>query len=99
MTEYYAAIENGDAVVLAVSADNLQGAETAAHEWGPPFAILYNSDASVIEEYGVLTNKIARPSTFIIDRNGIIRWKYLAEGKEDRPSPQTVLRQIQALGG
>ena len=75
------------------------GAETAAHKWGAPFPILYNSDLSVIKDYGLLDGKVANASTFIIDKNGIIRWRYIGSSKTDRPSPETVLRKLQALEG
>ena len=97
LTDHYTAIEQQDAILLAVSADNLQGAETAAYEWKAPFSILYNSDKSVITDYGVLAdNNIATPSTFVIDKEGVIRWKYIGT-TGDRPSPETILQQLQAL--
>ncbi|MYE53832.1 MAG: peroxiredoxin family protein [Chloroflexi bacterium] len=99
MTDHYAAIEENNAIILAVSADDLNGAETAAHKWGAPFPILYNSDKSVITEYGLLAGNVANPSTFIIDKDGVIRWKYIGRGKDDRPSPETVLQQLRALEG
>ena len=98
MADQYAAIEEHDAIVLAISADDLSGAQEAAQSWGPPFPILYNPGGSVIQDYGVFTGKLAMPSTFIIDKDGIIRWKHIGS-KTDRPSPQTVIRQLQALDG
>lgn len=85
--------------MLAVSADDLSGATSAAQSWGPPFPILYNSDTAVIENYGVLAGKISKPATFIIDKSGVIRWKYIGNDKADRPSPQEVLEQLRALEG
>ena len=85
--------------MLAVSADDLSGATSAAQSWGPPFPILYNSDTTVIENYGVLAGKIAKPATFIIDKGGVIRWKYIGSDKTDRPSPQAVLERLRALDG
>ena len=96
LTDHYATIEQQDAIILAVSADN-QGAETVAYEWGAPFPILYNSDKSVITEYGLLAGNVAIPSTFIIDKSGVMRWKYIGSGRDDRPSPQTILQQLEAL--
>lgn len=39
LTDHYPTIEQQDAIILAVSADDLPGAETAAHEWD--VALLY----------------------------------------------------------
>lgn len=97
MAAQYADIEAHDAIVLAVSADDLSGAQEAAMNWGPPFPILYNPDKTVIDTYGVRAGNIATPSTFIIDKNGTIRWRYIGGNKNDRPSPAAVIAQIQAL--
>lgn len=98
MGKKYNQIEKQDTIVLAVSADNLSGAEDAANAWGPPFPILYNPDASVIKDYGVFAGKLATPSTFIIDKNGVIRWKYIG-GTYDRPPAKTVIQQLEDIRG
>ena len=97
MATQYADIEAHDAIVLAVSADDLSGAQGAAQSWGPPFPILYNPDKTVIDTYGVRAGNIATPSTFVIDKSGTIRWRYIGGGKTDRPSPAAVIAQLQAL--
>ena len=97
MAAQYADIEAHDAIVLAVSADDLSGAREAAQSWGPPFPILYNPDKTVIDTYGVRAGNIATPATFVIDKNGTIRWRYIGGGKTDRPSPAAVIAQLQAL--
>lgn len=97
MAAQYADIEAHDAIVLAVSADDLSGAQEAAQSWGPPFPILYNPDKTVIDTYGVRAGNIATPATFVIDKSGTIRWRYIGGNKTDRPSPTTVIAQLQAL--
>ena len=85
--------------MLAVSADDLSGAEQAARDWGPPFPILYDPGAGVIQDFGVYTGKLAKPSTFVIDKDGVIRWKYIGANKNDRPSPGDVIQQLKAIEG
>lgn len=52
-----------------------------------------------ITDYGVLAgNNIAIPSTFIIDKEGVIRWKYVGS-TGDRPDPETVLAELKAIEG
>ena len=97
MAAQYADIEAHDAVVLAVSADDLSGAQGAAQSWGPPFPILYNPDKTVIDTYGVRAGNIANPSTFLIDKSGTIRWRYIGGGKTDRPPAAAVIAQLQAI--
>ena len=87
--------------MVAVSVDNLSNAQTMARNSGVPFPILYNPDRDVVRAYGVLNpqdNNLARPSTFIIDSSGVIRWKYLGS-TYDRPSPQQVLQELAKISG
>jgi thioredoxin-dependent peroxiredoxin len=43
--------------------------------------------------YNVLTDnrKEVRPATFVIDKDGVIRWAYIGKSAGDRPSPEIVL--------
>lgn len=97
MAAQYADIEAHDAIVLAVSADDLSGAQDAAMSWGPPFPILYNPDKTVIDTYDVRDGNIAKPATFVIDKNGTIRWKHIGADKTDTTASATVITQLQAL--
>lgn len=40
---------------------------------------------------------IARVATFIIDGDGVIRYRYVGANKKDRPTPETILSEIRAL--
>ena len=42
---------------------------------------------------------IARPSVFVIDGAGVIRWKYIGENAADRPSPATILDKVRSVAG
>ena len=102
MREDYDAIRDLDAEVLAVSTDRLSGADWAIDYLDLGFPILVDPEAEVIHSYGVydlLNDGYATPSTFIIDKNGNVRWKYIGRNYYDRPSNQQIiaqLRQIQA---
>ncbi len=101
MTKQYSAIEDQNAIVVAISVDNLANAQAMASSSGVPFPILYNPERDVVQVYGVLNpqdNNLARPSTFVIDSSGVIRWKYLGS-TYDRPSPQQVLQALAEISG
>ena len=88
--------------MLAISTDDLSGAETIAERLGISFPILYNPDAEVVIDYGVFdvlgdTPGLATPATFIIDKNGVIRWKYVAKRYADVPSGDLVLQELWCL--
>lgn len=96
----YEDIESADAIILAVSVDDLSGAKSAVEGWGVPFPVLYNPGKDVPRAYSVLSREgLASPATFIIDKTGTVRWKYVGGGKSDRPSADAVISELAALGG
>ena len=49
-------------------------------EEGVQFPVLSDQSKETITAYGVLSiNNIARPSAFVIDKSGIIRWKFIGD--------------------
>ncbi len=47
--------------------------------------------------FNVLGDDLATPSTFVVDRDGVITWKYVANSIGDRPP--TSIDQLASLGG
>ena len=100
MREDYDTIRGLEAEVLAVSTDDLSGAEYAIDRLDLGFPILFDPEAEVVREYGVynlLRDGYATPSTFIIDKNGKVRWKYIGQRYNDRPTNQQIIAQLEAL--
>ena len=96
----YEEIQGLDAEVLAISVDDLSGATKVVQELNIPFPILYDPSREVPRLYGVfglLGDKLATPSTFVVDREGVIRWKYVAGSVSDRPPSSRVLDQLAKL--
>jgi peroxiredoxin len=64
-----------------------------------PFPFLLDQDRKVTKEYGVYHRlgldaiNIARPATFVVDRNGIVRWMYIGSTQFDRASVERVLQE------
>ena len=99
--DHYQEIQDLDTEVLAISADDLAGAEKIiARVDGIPFPILYDPETGVIHDYGAdkKVGRLAIPITFVIDKDGIIRWKYVGTVL-DRPSVATVVDQLRILDG
>ncbi len=100
MREDYDTIRGLDAEVLAVSTDDLSGAARAIEYLDLGFPILFDPDAEVVRMYGVynlLRDRYATPSTFIIDKNGKVRWKYIGRRYNDRPTNQQIITQLESL--
>ena len=86
-----------NAEVLAISVDNLSGAEGIVNAIGIPFPVLYDVSTDVpraFEVFNRLSDGLATPSTFIIDLDGTITWKFIARSIGDRPSVSTILSRL-----
>ena len=69
--------------------ENLESAGYAVEGRGIPYPVLYDSDAEVSKQYEVynlLNDGMAAPSTFVIDKEGVIRWQFIGTSKSHRPS-------------
>ena len=86
--------------MLAISVDNLEEASEVVRMLGIPFPILYDPSTEAPQSYMVfnlLGDGLATPSTFILDKKGVITWKYVGSGIGDRPSVSTILAQLSGL--
>ena len=67
------------------------------------FPILADTDRRVIDMYDLRhdtrgdSGAIARPATFVIDGNGIVRWRNLTDNYRLRPSADQVLEAVRTL--
>ena len=83
--------------MLAISVDNLSGAEGVVSQLGIPFPVLYDPSTDVPRAYGVfnlLNDSLAAPATFVVDLDGAIRWKYVGRSLGDRPSVAEILDRL-----
>ena len=83
--------------MLAISVDNLEEASEVVQMLGIPFPILYDPSTEAPQSYMVfnlLGDGLATPSTFILDKEGVITWKYVGRRIGDRPSVSTILAQL-----
>ncbi len=65
------------------------------------FPVLSDANHGVAEQYGVydlLGDSLATPSVFVIDMEGVIRWRYVGESSGDRPADEVILEQLGQLG-
>ena len=68
-------------------------------EQGLTFPVLSDSSRTYIRAYDVLHPQegIARPSLFVLDRDGVVRWQHVGMSAADRPALGDVLEQLRAL--
>lgn len=83
--------------LVALSADNLENAQTVANEKSLEFNVLSDPARLTIRAYGVESGQIAKPAVFVIDSSGVVAWKYVGADKADRPSVNAILDQVRPL--
>lgn len=69
---------------------------------GKPAGFLFLSDPEhkVINRYGLLNESsqgLPHPATYVIDKNGVVRWKFVDVNYRVRPTNQQILAALQAL--
>lgn len=65
---------------------------------GQDFPLLSDADHRVMDRYGLLNEKskraIPHPATYVIDRQGKVRWKFIEVDYTKRPSNEEVLKEV-----
>ena len=65
---------------------------------GLEFPILYDESGDVVRSYGVYNEAsgYARPSTFIIDTEGVVRWDFIGTDSHRTPT-RDIIEQLELL--
>lgn len=68
-------------------------------EFNLTFPVLSDVTRRFILDYNVLHPQegIARPSAFVLDREGTVRWYYVGMAASDRPPIGTIMSQLEAI--
>ena len=77
----------------------LEAYQQTFDEAPPPYTLLYDTDLSLAGELSILA-RLARPTSLILDENGIVRYAYVAESDEniaDRPPAQELVEALEEL--
>lgn len=97
-------LKRAGVAVVAISSDSREGARRAADEEGLGFQVLRDPELSVIDAYGVrhaettvFGQPIARPAVFLIDEQGIIRWRFVTDNWRVRVDPDDILEAVAGL--
>ena len=86
--------------MLAISTDDLKGAQSIVDKVGIEFPVLYDTDSDVVQAYGVYNlrgDSLAAPATFVIDTEGIVRWSHISRRTSDRPKTSEIIAQLESL--
>ena len=90
--------------ILAISPDSNERSQALAERLRARYRFLTDRDLAVTRRYGLVHarggNKgqdVPRPTTVVIDRQGIVRWLSLADNIQVRPDPGDVARAVRGL--
>jgi peroxiredoxin len=95
-----------DTQILAVAIDSKAELQkmfnTISKKDGQPTGFLFLSDPAhrVIARYGILNNSsenLPHPATYVIDKKGIVRWKFVEVDYRLRPTNQKIMEALKAL--
>lgn len=86
--------------VVAIVAQRSEKVRRYIEETGLPFHILVDETRETIKAYGVWHRvgfdawNIARPALFLVDRQGIIRYSFVASSQFEFPSHEEIVQEI-----
>ena len=66
-------------------------------QWPKDFLYVTDADYAMVNAYGLrwdAPNETAYPSTFLLDRNGIVRFAKISHGHGDRTKAADVLEEL-----
>jgi len=92
-----------DTSVFGILAQRPEKVQSFMTGQGLALPILIDADRAITKRYGVYhalgldALNTARPSTFLIDRDGTVRFMYVGEGQNDRPDPETIVAELRNL--
>ena len=88
---------------MAISVDPPDVSRDWCKKIGYTYPFLSDADTAVIQRYGILHkgagmggHDIARPAEFLLDRDGIVRWRNLTEDLKVRARPEQMLEAARA---
>ena len=93
-------------VLVGVSVDSVSDAKetlkavTRRHAGAADLTLLSDAGAAVVSRYGLLNPRygVAHPAMYLIDRKGIVSWRYVSGHYTERASNAQVMRAIEAHG-
>lgn len=103
MQKHYDKIKNSGAEVLAISTDDLSGAESILAKAGPDFPVLYSSKNNEVpisyDVFDLFGDGLASASVFIVDKDGNIAYENIGKNYRHQVSGETVLDALADIQG
>ena len=97
--------EKRGAGVVGILAQDAEKVKEYLKEHSYPFSLLVDEDRTVVKDYGVHVKvnfesvNIARPSNFILDGEGAIRFIFVGSSQKDFPADEDIYAVLDGLSG
>lgn len=79
-----------------ITSSERQAKEKTGKDAAVPFPILLDVDFKAVDQLD-LRDDLAKPSTYVLDKQGELRFAYVGSNSADRPSIKAVLGQLDAI--
>jgi peroxiredoxin len=89
--------------LVAISADDVQHARLVHDKLHLPFEVLSDASLNAIRAYGLFFHEphvgkdTTLPAHFLIDKSGVVRWRFISPRSNDRPDPRDILKEVAKL--
>ncbi len=96
LSQDYAAFREMNAEVVVITSDPVPKVREYAQQRRIPFPLLSDPDRAVADLYGarVEGEQVPRPSVFVLDRKGIIRFLHVGKNPNDRLPNDMILTEL-----
>ena len=83
---------------MAISVDEPADSKELKESLGLTIPLLSDPDMTVIHGFGVgmQAREIAVPTSFVVAKDGLVRWRYIGRTQADRPKPDAILAEALA---
>ena len=98
--------EKGNVQILAISIDSHEDSKKFVQKLRGrfpgefDFPLLEDKDHKVIDRYGILNpdgKGWPHPATYVVDKQGVVRWKFVEVDYTKRPSNKQILQALRKL--
>jgi len=86
-----------DATVWGISPQDVDSHESFARHHGLAMPLLADTDLAVASAYGITVGKVLRRSVFLLDGEGVLRWKHVAMIGLSYQGVDTIAEQLRQL--
>ena len=99
LADKYGYITRQDGEVVAISTDSIDEVKNLAVDLQLQYKAISDPEHRILDLYGVFdsTTDTVSPALFLVDKNGIVRYRKIIEGLDDLVSGDEVVNRLRAM--